>query len=94
MKFRIAGKEKLLALGVYPEVTLVSARQPRDDACKMISNCVDPSLMKQQVMPSKSKASANSFEIVSREWVLSHMANKSESHRERTLRRFETYLFP
>lgn len=45
-------------------------------------------------MPTKSKASANSFEIVSREWVLSHMANKSESHRERALRRFETYLFP
>jgi integrase len=94
MKYRIAGKEKLLALGVYPEVTLASARQRRDDARKMISNGVDPSLMKQQVKRSKSEAAANSFEIVSREWVISHMANKSESHRERTLRRFETYLFP
>jgi len=94
MKYRIAGKEKLLALGVYPEVTLASARQRRDDARKMISNGVDPSLMKQQVKHSKTEAAANSFELVSREWVISHMANKSESHRERTLRRFETYLFP
>jgi integrase len=94
MKYRIVGKEKLLALGVYPEVTLATARQRRDDARKMISNGVDPSLVKQQVKRSKSEAAANSFEVVSREWIISHMANKSESHRERTLRRFETYLFP
>lgn len=94
MKYRIVGKEKLLALGVYPEVTLATARQRRDDARKMISNGVDPSLVKQQVKRSQSEAAANSFEVVSREWIISHMANKSESHREKTLRRFETYLFP
>jgi hypothetical protein len=60
----------------------------------MISNGVDPSLMKQQVNRSKSEAAANGFEIVSRELVISHMANKYESHREITLRHFETYLFP
>lgn len=32
MKYRIAGKERLLSFGVYPEVSLAEARQRRDEA--------------------------------------------------------------
>jgi integrase len=42
-KYRWLGKEKLLALGKYPDVTLVDARRKRDDARNLIANGEDPS---------------------------------------------------
>jgi hypothetical protein len=43
LKYRVAGKEKLLALGVYPEVTLADARAKRDEAKRGIAaRCADP----------------------------------------------------
>jgi hypothetical protein len=36
LKYRIAGKEKLLALGVYPDITLAEARQKRADAKRFL----------------------------------------------------------
>ena len=46
MKYRISGKEKLLAIGTYPAVSLLSARKARDDARTQIANGVDPSQLK------------------------------------------------
>lgn len=42
LRYRILGKEKTLALGVYPEVSLSEARTKRDEARKLISEGVDP----------------------------------------------------
>lgn len=42
LKYRIGGREKLLALGVYPQVSLKEAREHRDDARKLIANGIDP----------------------------------------------------
>jgi hypothetical protein len=43
LKYRHAGKEKRLSLGVYPDVSLKDARTKRDDARKLLSAGVDPS---------------------------------------------------
>ena len=43
LKYRFHGAEKLLALGVYPEVTLKQARERRDEAKKLLSEGVYPS---------------------------------------------------
>jgi len=42
LKYRFSGKEKLMSLGVYPEVSLRDARAKRDDARKQIANGTDP----------------------------------------------------
>ncbi|ELE6755627.1 DUF4102 domain-containing protein, partial [Salmonella enterica] len=42
LKYRIDGKEKLLALGVYPDVSLADARAKRDEARKGIAGGIDP----------------------------------------------------
>lgn len=42
LKYRMAGKEKVFALGVYPETSLKQARAHRDDARKLIANGTDP----------------------------------------------------
>ena len=43
LKYRFDGKQKLLALGKYPEITLEEARERRDDARKMLAHGIDPS---------------------------------------------------
>ncbi|WP_239237286.1 Arm DNA-binding domain-containing protein [Candidatus Nitrotoga sp. BS] len=42
LKYRFGGKEKLLALGVYADVTLANARSRRDEARKLLANGTDP----------------------------------------------------
>ena len=42
LKYRYAGKEKRLALGVYPEVTLKRAREKQLDARRLLSDGEDP----------------------------------------------------
>jgi integrase len=94
LKYRISRKEKLLALGVYPEVSLASARDKRDEARKLHGAGVDPSAAKQEEKRTKLLASANSFEAICREW-LEHIRHKwSKDHSTYTLRRFEAYAFP
>ncbi|GAB7429505.1 hypothetical protein OUHCRE8_29150 [Enterobacter asburiae] len=43
LRYRFGGKEKMLALGKYPEVSLADARGRRDEARKLIANGIDPS---------------------------------------------------
>jgi integrase len=94
MKYRIHGKEKRLAIGVYPDVSLADARTQRDEARKLLARGIDPSTEKQARRVSSRAAAGNSFEVIAREWFAARMADKSESHRKRTLRSLEMYLFP
>jgi len=95
-KYRFDGKEKLLSFGTYPEVTLAEARGNRDDARKLLAKKppVDPSVARKAEKTSRAISVSNSFEAIAREWVASHMKDKSQAHKERTIRRFETFLFP
>ncbi len=68
LKYRIAGKEKGLALGVYPEITLAEAREKQAEARKLISNGVDPVEAKRERKRLAKARSENSFENVAREW--------------------------
>ena len=43
MAYRFCGKEKLLSLGAYPEVSLKDARAKRDEARTVLASGVDPS---------------------------------------------------
>jgi integrase len=92
--YRFDGKRKTLALGAFPDVSLADARNRRDDARKLLANETDPSETKKAVKASKAGVLANSFEIVAREWAISYFTNKSASHKVRTVRRLESYIFP
>ncbi|WP_019882331.1 MULTISPECIES: integrase arm-type DNA-binding domain-containing protein [unclassified Methylophilus] len=95
-KYRFAGKEKLLALGTYPEVSLADARARRDDARKLLAQKppVDPGEVKKSQKQAIQAKHENTFEAVSREWAESYFKNKSASHKEKTIRRLEIYVFP
>jgi integrase len=94
LKFRVDGKEKRLALGVYPEVTLGEARIRRDDARRLISQGIDPSEKRKIDKRARSELAANTFEAVSREWYAKRVPTWSEKYASGTLARLEQGLFP
>ena len=95
LKYRIGGKEKLLSLGVYPQVGLKDARDRRDKARQDIAQGIDPSNKRKAEKTSRATLAANSFEVVAREWHLTiHKPKVSEGHAARTLVRLEQDVFP
>src|ERR1700752_4714254 len=59
LKYRVAGKEKRLSLGVYHDVSLIDARDRRDDARKLLAKGVDPSEQRKNEMKAAAVRSAN-----------------------------------
>ncbi|MEK7280828.1 MAG: integrase arm-type DNA-binding domain-containing protein, partial [Chloroflexota bacterium] len=69
MKYRVDGKEKLLALGVYPDVTLAQAREQRNAARSLLAKGIDPMAQRKAIKAARQDAVANSFEVITREWI-------------------------
>jgi integrase len=93
-KYRFDGKEKLLALGAYPDMSLAKAREARDDARKRLAQGVDPSVARQQEKRERSEANANDFETMAREWLENVREKWAAVYHSDTLTRFESYVFP
>lgn len=95
LKYRFAGKEKLLALGVYPEVGLKEARKGRDAAKKQLADGVDPSALRRVSRTTSTRTAACTLEAVAREWWEAvHRHKVGASHADRNLRRIEIHVFP
>ena len=94
MAYRFAGKQKTLALGVYPAVTLAQARKARDDAKATIAQGLDPSTAKRAAKVAARSAAANTFEALAREFHATQAEGWSPDHAARWLRRMEKDLFP
>ena len=94
LKYRFNDKEKLLALGVYPDVSLKDARERRDGNRKLVANGVDPSENRKAQKSACADRAANSFEVITREWYAKHAPNWAEHHGDRIIRRFERDIFP
>lgn len=69
MKYRFDGKEKLLALRVYPEVPLKLARTRAEDARRLLADGIDPSDARRAAKAARAERAANSFEVVAQEWT-------------------------
>jgi integrase len=69
MKYRFIGKEKLLAFGVWPEVSLTEARKKRNEAKQLIKSGKDPSAAKKNLKVSQKVAQSNTFGSVTEEWL-------------------------
>ncbi len=94
LKYRFNGKEKLLAFGSYPEVTLAEARNRRDQARQFVANGTDPGEMKKRLQAEKAKQAANTFEAVAREWHAKNYSTWVPAHGDQVLRRLELDVFP
>jgi integrase len=94
MKYRFAGKEKRLTFGLYPEVSLVEARDRRDAARRLLRDHIDPALERMKLRASATASSEMTFEKVARAWHKAQEARWSPVHRWQTLRAFERDVFP
>ena len=94
LKYRFDNKEKLLSLGVYPDVGLKEARDRRDEARKLLAAGIDPGAHRKAHKSARADRAANSFEVVAREWFAKYSASWAENHGNRIIRRFERDIFP
>ncbi len=93
-KYRYAGKEKRLSLGVYPDVELKKARKRTSDARQLLADGIDPSANRKATKAARADRAANSFEIVAQEWITKQMPTWAKNHGGRILARFENDIFP
>lgn len=94
LKYNYGGKEKLLALGKYPIISLSEARQRRDDAKRLLDTGVDPLINRQAVKASKHEAAANSFEVLAREFHSNKKDEWTTGHADTIMTRMEKDIFP
>jgi integrase len=91
-KYRFNGKEKRISLGVFPDVSLQTAREATAAARRLLASGVDPSKKRKDEKREKKKKAAETFESVAREWMGKQVW--SDSHREKVLARFVNDVFP
>ena len=89
-KYRFAGKEKLLALGTYPDISLCRAREKREEARTQLGDNKDPASEKKKV---KVKL-ASTFETWAREWHAQQEHSWSDSYASKVLISLEADVFP
>jgi integrase len=94
LKYRFGGKEKRLSLGVYPEIGLKEARIRRDEMRRLLADGVDPSQNRQSMKAARSERSANTFEVIAREWFSKYSSTWTDSHADRIIKRLERDIFP
>ena len=92
-KYRFAGKEKLLALGTYPDISLADARKLHQAARENLADGIDPSSHKKTKKSADQSNSANSFEAVAIEWSKTR-SKKADSTEKRQRALLEKDLFP
>ena len=92
--YRFQGRQKTLALGVYPEVSVASARSAHQSARVQLAAGTDPSEAKKSLKNKHKCAALESFEYIAREWFDSRMRDKSFSYQKRVLSLLERDLFP
>jgi integrase len=94
LKYFFGGKEKLLALGVYPEVSLTEARQRRAEARKLLAAGTDPSHAKREAKRLIIAKQSNTFEVVAREWFEQRRHAWAPKTTRPKLSRLEQYILP
>jgi integrase len=93
-KYRFDGKEKLLAMGVWPDVSLTAARRKREEARELLAQGIDPGEARKAERLRRKTLAENTFEAIAREWDARHLSTRAKSHRDKVIRRLELYVFP
>lgn len=93
-KYRFDGKEKLLALGKYPDVSLAAARKQRDAAREQLAADQDPGATKKAEKRARKIAAEHSFENIARAWWTMWKADRTEGTATAAIRALELHVFP
>jgi integrase len=94
LAYRWQGKQRTLALGVYPAVSLSDARVGRDEAKRNLAAGADPAAVKREQKQAAKLAASNTFETVAREWHEKWKTGRTEVYAAQIIRRLEANVFP
>ena len=94
MKYQFSGKEKTLAFGVWPEVSLTEAREMRNDAKLLLKDGKDPSGVKKSQKLNQKIQNSNTFGSITEEWLLIKKKEWKEAHSHDVQRALEIHVLP
>jgi hypothetical protein len=94
LKYRFNDRERKLALGVYPNVTLAHARRKRDEARALLADGVNPGQAKKEKKRVARLNAATTFEAIALEWFEQQALGWAPSHSEKIMGRLKKDLFP
>jgi integrase len=94
MAYRFAGKQRLLALGVYPDTTLKAARFTAMEAREKLRNGIDPNELRRLRKTTQQESLANSFSAIALEWFAKQKPAWAETHCTKVKWMLEKNLFP
>ena len=94
LKYRFGGKEKRLALGAYPAISLKAAREARDSARALLANQIDPGEHKKTQRAAQVTHAEDTFEAIAREWHAGKSRAWSAIHAKNVMARLEHNVFP
>ena len=94
LKYRFGGKEKLLAFGAYPAVSLAGARDRRDQARKLLADGIDPGEQRKATKAVRAGLAANTFEVIGREWYAKTAPKLADNTKAKLLTFLEKDVFP
>lgn len=89
LKYRFAGQEKSISLGVYPEVSLSEAREKREEAKRLLKQRIDPSFHRRI-----ENTGSNTFAAIAKDWHDTNATRWTPGHRDMIWRRVEIHLLP
>jgi integrase len=92
-KYRYDGKQKLLAFGSYPEISLLEARKQRDEARSQLAHDIDPGAVRKAQKQANTEAT-ETFEIIAREWHERFKSNWTTEYASKIMSRLEGDVFP
>lgn len=78
--YRYEGKEKLMSLGKYPDVSLAQARERHSEARKLLAEGVDPMAQRKAAKTAEKAAVENSFQSMTAQWLEHWQDGKSPRH--------------
>jgi integrase len=100
-RYRFDGKEKMMAFGEYPFVTLKEAREHHFKARQRLADGIDPMVerkaeaeARQRETEARQREAQHSFENIARQWWKRWSVGKSPRHTNYVLRRLEADVFP
>ena len=94
LSYRFEGKQKTLAIGVYPDLSLKDARVQREIAKSQLADGIDPSALRKSSKITQVLESFNTFESIANEWFKKQSHTWVESHCKDVRRRLEANIYP
>ena len=92
--YRFDGKQKLMALGVYPDISLAQARQMADEARKLLATGTDPMAQRKVDKINRQQAAGNTFKVIATAWWEHWKSSRSERHADYVQRRLQGDILP